>query len=236
MTSTARVHDCDYDVSIVEAGEHTYNYRPTDAPVGTELPGLSVFARNEQGEIFHTYSSYSRGLEQFMTIYRLLDVVPKGRDLVAVSSMTRVDEGQQKEMKDHMDDEDSDWSEWIHQSRLHLIRTGVDWVSHMGHAGEKKPGTLQAFNVSLPIWFDGLTKHEFMNSLRRLWLAKLALIHEIKYSYGPGVGKPGPVDDWAKSKPTNDGQSVPEDIRPAAEIEFDEKMSFGSGFDPSEWA
>ena len=75
-----------------------------------------------------------------------------------------------------------------------------------------------------------------MNSLRRLWLAKLALIHEIKYSYGPGVGKPGPVDDWAKSKPTNDGQSVPEDIRPAAEIEFDEKMSFGSGFDPSEWA
>ena len=106
----------------------------------------------------------------------------------------------------------------------------------MGHAGEKKPGPLQAFNVSLPIWFDGLTKHEFMNSLRRLWLAKLALIHEIKYSYGPGVGKPGPVDDWAKSKPTNDGQPMPKETRPTAEIEFDEKMSFGSGFDPSEWA
>ena len=159
-------------------------------------------------------------------------VVPKGQDLVAVSSMARVDEGQQKEMKDHMDDEDSDWSEWIHESRLHLIRTGVDWVIHMGHAGEKKPGPLQAFNVSLPIWFDGLSKHEFMNSLRRLWLAKLALIHEIKYSYGPGVGKPGPVDDWAKSKPTNDGQSMPDEARPTAEIEFDEKMSFGSGLTP----
>ena len=32
------------------------------------------------------------------------------------------------------------WSEWIHESRLHLIRTGVDWVIHMGHEGEKKPG------------------------------------------------------------------------------------------------
>ena len=106
----------------------------------------------------------------------------------------------------------------------------------MGHEGEKKPGPLQAFNVSLPIWFDGLSKHEFMNSLRRLWLAKLSLIHEIKYSYGPGVGKPGPVDDWAKSKANNNGGSAGQESQPAAEIEFDEKMSFGSGFDPSEWA
>ena len=163
-------------------------------------------------------------------------VVPKGRDLVALSSMTRVDEGQQKEMKAHMDDEDSDWTEWIHESRLHLIRTGVDWAIHMGHDGEKKPGPLQAFNVSLPIWFDGLNKHEFMNNLRRLWLAKLALIHEIKYSYGPGVGKPGPVDDWPKSKAKPDGSQSSDGEGTAPQVEFDEKMSFGSGFDPSEWA
>ena len=163
-------------------------------------------------------------------------VVPKGRDLVALSSMTRVDEGQQKEMKSHMDDEDSDWAEWVHESRLHLIRTGVDWAIHMGHEGDKKPGPLQAFNVSLPIWFDGLSKHEFMNNLRRLWLAKLALIHEIKYSYGPGVGKSGPVDDWPKSKAKPDGAQPSEGDGPAPQVEFDEKMSFGSGFDPSEWA
>ena len=163
-------------------------------------------------------------------------VVPKGRDLVALSSMTRVDEGQQKEMKSHMDDEDSDWAEWVHESRLHLIRTGVDWAIHMGHEGDKKPGPLQAFNVSLPIWFDGLSKHEFMNNLRRLWLAKLALIHEIKYSYGPGVGKSGPVDDWPKSKAKSDGTQPSEGDGPAPQVEFDEKMSFGSGFDPSEWA
>jgi len=44
------------------------------------------------------------------------------------------------------------------------------------------------------------------------------------------------VDDWAKSKPMNDGQPAAEEPSPTAEIEFDEKMSFGSGFDPTEWA
>ena len=193
---------------------------------------LSAKAQNDPRAHAHFLVRYPSGKHGHMFAV----VVPKGRDLVAVSSMTRVDEGQQKEMKDHMGDEQSDWAEWIHESRLHLIRTGVDWVIHMGHEGEKKPGPLQAFNVSLPIWFDGLSKHEFMNSLRRLWLAKLSLIHEIKYSYGPGVGKPGPVDDWAKSKPNNNGGSAGQESQPPAEIEFDEKMSFGSGFDPSEWA
>jgi hypothetical protein len=79
-----------------------------------------------------------------------------------------------------------------------------------------------------------------MHALRGLWLAKLGIIHEIKYSYGPGVGKPGPVDDWAKAKNNASSKNPP---NPAAnesttehEIEFDEKMSFGSGFDPTEWA
>jgi hypothetical protein len=139
-------------------------------------------------------------------------------------------------MKEHMDDEESDWSEWIHESRLHLIRSGVDWVVHMGHQEEKKPGPMQAFNVSLPIWFDGLSKNEFMNSLRKLWLAKLALIHEIKYSYGPGVGKPGPVDDWKKAKSGQNQPPMDVSETNTPQVEYDEKMSFGSGFDPSEWA
>ena len=159
-------------------------------------------------------------------------IVPNNRDLVAISSMTRVDEGQQNEMSQHMSDDKDGWDEWVHESRLHLIRQGVDWGIHMGHDGKEKPGPLQAFNVSLPIWFDGLTKNEFMNTLRKLWLAKLGLIHEIKYSYGPGVGKPGPVDDWAKTNtPEHDGNMT--DVQ---EIEIDEERTFGSGFDPSEWA
>lgn len=167
-------------------------------------------------------------------------VVPKGRNLVALSSMTRVDEGQQKEMATHMKDDNDGWLEWIHDVRLQLIRSGVDWGIHMGHDGEQKTGPLQAFNVSLPIWFDGLTKNEFMHSLRRLWLAKLGIIHEIKFTHGPGVGKPGPVDDWVKAKqesrssPSSSKELPDQSTHP--KVEFDEKMSFGSGFDPSEWA
>ena len=165
-------------------------------------------------------------------------VVPKNRDLVAISSMTRVDVGQQDEMTNHMKEDKDAWSEWIHDVRLQLISAAVDWGIHMGHKDGKKPGPLQAFNVSLPIWLDGLNKNEFMHSLRRLWLAKLGVIHEIKYSYGPGVGKPGPVDDWSerekknKQQKQNGSKDEPQDV----EIEFDEKMSFGMSFDPSEWA
>jgi len=167
-------------------------------------------------------------------------VIPKGRDLVAVSSMTRVDEGQQKEMTNHMKEDNDTWLEWIHDVRLQLIRTSVDWGIHMGHQGDQKTGPLQAFNVSLPLWFDGLTKNEFMHTLRKLWLAKLGIIHEIKFTHGPGIGKPGPVDDWVKAKQDGKDPSIASNETPdqsvSPEIEFDEKMSFGSGFDPSEWA
>lgn len=163
-------------------------------------------------------------------------VIPKDRDLVACSSMTRVDSGQQQEMKKHMQEDAIEWEEWVHDSRLQLIKTSVDWGMHMGHSGDKKPGPLQAFNVSLPIWFDGLTKNELMQSLRRLWLAKLGMIHEIKYAYGPGSGKSGPVDDWverAKTQTNKDKNPIKSETQ---EIEFNDEMSFGSGFDPSEWA
>ena len=167
-------------------------------------------------------------------------VVPKGRDLVAISSMTRVDKGQQKEMAKHMEGDREEWLEWVHEARLQLIRSTVDWGIHMGHTGKEKAGPLQAFNVSLPIWFDGLTKNEFMHTLRNLWLAKLGVIHEIKYSYGPGIGESGPVDDWPKPKTNVETKNNPAGSASASstehEIEFDEKMTFGSGFDPSEWA
>ena len=167
-------------------------------------------------------------------------VVPKGRDLVAISSMTRVDKGQQKEMAKHMEEDREEWLEWVHEARLQLIRSTVDWGIHMCHTGKEKAGPLQAFNVSLPIWFDGLTKNQFMHTLRNLWLAKLGVIHEIKYSYGPGIGESGPVDDWPKPKTNVESKNTPSGPASASstehEIEFDEKMTFGSGFDPSEWA
>jgi predicted dithiol-disulfide oxidoreductase (DUF899 family) len=44
-----------------------------------ELPGISVFARDGD-DVFHTYSTYSRGLDPYNATYQLLDIVPKGRD------------------------------------------------------------------------------------------------------------------------------------------------------------
>ena len=160
-------------------------------------------------------------------------VVPKNRDLVAISSMTRVDEGQQNEMTNHMTEDKDGWAEWIHEARLQLINSAVDWGIHMGHKDNKKPGPLQAFNVSLPIWHDGLNKNALMHSLRRLWLAKLSMIHEIKFAYGPGKGEPGPVDDWTEQKK----RKKPEESAPeTAQIEYNDMMPFGTGLDPDEWA
>lgn len=56
-----------------------YNFRKVDEPA-EESPGLSVFAINGDGQIFHTYSTYSRGLDPINTGYQLLDLTPNGRD------------------------------------------------------------------------------------------------------------------------------------------------------------
>lgn len=61
-------------------GEVFYNFREKASFSGTEAPGLSVFARDERGQVYHTYSRYGRGCEDVMTAYDLLDYVPKGRD------------------------------------------------------------------------------------------------------------------------------------------------------------
>jgi len=61
------------------AGEVYYNYQTTKFP-SDERPGLSVFARGAGEDIFHTYSSYGRGLDILIGAYNFLDLVPKGRD------------------------------------------------------------------------------------------------------------------------------------------------------------
>lgn len=72
----------DFGVSFtraeIDSGKARYNYRETSR-IGEEMPGLSVF-RKKDGELYHTYSTYSRGLDPFNTAYQLLDLTPKGRD------------------------------------------------------------------------------------------------------------------------------------------------------------
>jgi predicted dithiol-disulfide oxidoreductase (DUF899 family) len=73
----------DYHVSFnqddMAKGEVYYNYRTTTFP-SDEAPGLSVFRKDESGEVFHTYSTYARGLDMLIGAYNLLDLVPKGRN------------------------------------------------------------------------------------------------------------------------------------------------------------
>ncbi|MEM9358494.1 MAG: DUF899 family protein, partial [Pseudomonadota bacterium] len=61
------------------SGKVAYNYATGPFPV-TEAPGLSIFYKNNAGDIFHTYSCYARGLDMMNAAYHLLDLVPKGRD------------------------------------------------------------------------------------------------------------------------------------------------------------
>jgi predicted dithiol-disulfide oxidoreductase (DUF899 family) len=73
----------DYHVSFteeeLEKGETYYNYAIQEV-VGSEMHGISVFYRDDNGDVFHTYSSYARGLDMVNGAYQLLDLVPKGRD------------------------------------------------------------------------------------------------------------------------------------------------------------
>jgi predicted dithiol-disulfide oxidoreductase (DUF899 family) len=62
------------------AGQVDYNYVVQAPAGGAEMPGISVFWKDESGAVFHTYSTYGRGVEVMMGAYRLLDLTPKGRD------------------------------------------------------------------------------------------------------------------------------------------------------------
>jgi predicted dithiol-disulfide oxidoreductase (DUF899 family) len=71
----------DYRVSFTTqevAEQADYNY--TIQAVGPEQPGVSVFCKDAAGRIFHTYSTYARGLDMLNVAYHYLDLVPKGRD------------------------------------------------------------------------------------------------------------------------------------------------------------
>ena len=74
----------DYQVSSepedVEKKDVYYNYARGSSFPMSERPGLSVFFKDEDGTILHTYSTYARGLDRFLGVYRFLDVAPKGRD------------------------------------------------------------------------------------------------------------------------------------------------------------
>jgi len=83
VSSFANDFNFDYHVSFtpeeIAKGQAYHNYRLGKA-MGSESAGISVFYKDAGGDIFHTYSCYSRGLDMLNGAYHLLDLVPKGRD------------------------------------------------------------------------------------------------------------------------------------------------------------
>ena len=73
----------DYQASFtpqeVESGAAFFNYSKSDVGV-TDREGVSVFCKDQSGALFHTYSSYARGIDMLNAAYHYLDLVPKGRD------------------------------------------------------------------------------------------------------------------------------------------------------------
>ncbi len=77
--------DFNYDFHVsfkpeeIAKGKLFYNFEMIDSAM-EELPGLSVFYKDEAGDIFHTYSSFARGNEELIGTYMILDLTPKGRN------------------------------------------------------------------------------------------------------------------------------------------------------------
>ena len=83
LSSHGNDFNFDYQVSFTkqdeEKGTACYNYA-TQQFISDELPGLSVFYKDDDADVFHTYSTYARGLDILVGAYNFLDLVPKGRN------------------------------------------------------------------------------------------------------------------------------------------------------------
>jgi len=73
----------DYHVSFtpeeIKTGKLFYNYAKPDMDMD-EREGVSAFYKDKNGDVFHTYSAYARGIEMLNTTYHFLDLTAKGRD------------------------------------------------------------------------------------------------------------------------------------------------------------
>ncbi|HEU0221168.1 MAG TPA: thioredoxin family protein [Paracoccaceae bacterium] len=82
----------DYQVSAtkeqIAEGKVIYNYQASKDP-GEEMPGVSVFYKDEPGQVFHTYSSYGRGGDILIGAYNYLDLTPKGRNETTIMDWMR---------------------------------------------------------------------------------------------------------------------------------------------------
>jgi len=102
VSSAGSDFNVDFHVSSspaeLEAGRYDYNYAMHDGE-GGEMPGFSVFYRNEAGEIFHSYSTYARGGDLMIGAYNFLDMTPKGRNEDVIMDWMRHHDRYEDDMK-----------------------------------------------------------------------------------------------------------------------------------------
>lgn len=83
LSSSQNDFNYDYQASFtpeaIRSGTVFYNYAKQKMNM-SDREGVSVFHKDASGAIFHTYSSYARGIDMLNTAYHYLDLVPKGRD------------------------------------------------------------------------------------------------------------------------------------------------------------
>lgn len=83
VSSNANSFNQDFRVSFtpeeVASGHIDYNFGEWDE-TGEEWPGVSAFFKDDAGTVFHTYSTFGRGVEVMMGTYAMLDLMPKGRN------------------------------------------------------------------------------------------------------------------------------------------------------------
>ncbi len=83
LSSAESEFNYDYNVSFrpedIKRGKVFYNYVTGPMPM-TDREGISVFSKDKRGNIFHTYSTFARGIDMVNPTYQFLDLVPKGRD------------------------------------------------------------------------------------------------------------------------------------------------------------
>jgi predicted dithiol-disulfide oxidoreductase (DUF899 family) len=83
VSSAGTSFNYDYGVSFtpeqIASGEAPYNYGTVSSPL-EDLHGDSVFAKDEAGQVYHTYSTYARGAEAMVGAFSWLDMAPKGRN------------------------------------------------------------------------------------------------------------------------------------------------------------
>jgi predicted dithiol-disulfide oxidoreductase (DUF899 family) len=91
VSSAASDFNFDYHVSFPKETREQgvlYNFEQRPDPKVDELSGVSVFYKDDDGTIYHTYSSYGRGNETALAVYHWLDVAPKGRNETKNGNLT----------------------------------------------------------------------------------------------------------------------------------------------------